>query len=51
MVNTSAQRSYLPAELSVSAWGDIAPFFEELEQRSINSATELERWLRNLSEV
>lgn len=51
MVTTSTQRTYLPADLSITAWADIASFFEELEHRAIGDVAGLERWLRDLSEV
>jgi oligoendopeptidase F len=51
MVSTVTQRTYLPADLSISGWSDIAAYFAELEQRTIGDVAALERWLRDLSEV
>ncbi|NOX44365.1 MAG: M3 family oligoendopeptidase [Caldiserica bacterium] len=44
-------RRYLPDDLRVSAWGDVKPFFRELEARPLDTAAEAEEWLRDLSEL
>ncbi|MBL7952227.1 MAG: M3 family oligoendopeptidase [Flavobacteriales bacterium] len=51
MVTTTKQRTYLPADLSIAVWADIAPYFEELESRDIGDSAALEHWLHDLSEV
>lgn len=45
------QRKYLPENLTVSDWQSIEPFFKELLERNINSKKELEKWLKDMSEV
>lgn len=44
------QRSYIPSELPVS-WESLEPLFNELAGRSINSVADLEKWLRDRSEL
>jgi oligoendopeptidase F len=46
-------RSFLPAELDVGDWPQIAPLFGQLETRaaSAKSAADLERWLLDWSEL
>ncbi len=44
------QRNYIPQNLVIN-WENLAPIFDELKHRSINSTTELEQWLRNKSEL
>ncbi|SOD18604.1 M3 family oligoendopeptidase [Pedobacter xixiisoli] len=44
------QRTYIPQNLTIK-WENLSPIFEELLHRSINSATELEQWLRDKSEL
>ena len=45
------QRNYLPENLIVSNWETIEPYFKELLERSINSKKELEKWLKDMSEM
>lgn len=51
-MNTIAkkQRTYIPKNLAVK-WENLSPIFEELQNRTINSAIELEQWLRDKSEL
>ncbi|MFN0293098.1 M3 family oligoendopeptidase [Pedobacter helvus] len=51
-MNTIAkkQRTYIPQNLAVK-WENLSPIFEELQNRTINSAIELEQWLRDKSEL
>lgn len=44
------QRSYIPCELPVS-WESLEPLFNELAGRSLNSVADLEKWLRDRSEL
>ncbi|MFY7653134.1 MAG: M3 family oligoendopeptidase [Chitinophagaceae bacterium] len=44
-------RNYLPANFEVTNWESLAPFYTELLNRSIQSATELEKWLQDMSEL
>ncbi len=44
------QRTYIPQNLEIK-WENLSPIFEELQNRSIDSQTELEQWLRDKSEL
>ncbi len=44
-------RKYLPGDFTVTTWDALEPYFKELLERTINSKTELERWLNDMSEV
>jgi oligoendopeptidase F len=44
------QRSYVPADLEVK-WENLEPLFKELRERPVNSAADLEKWLRDRSEL
>ena len=44
-------RKYLPENLVVSDWETIEPYFKELLERAINSKDELEKWLKDMSEL
>lgn len=44
-------RHYLPEELQIHSWEDIASFFEELESRPLSSIEALEKWLADSSEL
>ncbi|GAA4052002.1 M3 family oligoendopeptidase [Hymenobacter glaciei] len=45
------QRHYLPEDFVVTDWTAIEPFFQELQARPVQTATELERWLLDRSEL
>ncbi|MGN6265500.1 MAG: M3 family oligoendopeptidase [Ginsengibacter sp.] len=45
------ERHYLPQDLTISSWEIIEPYFKELLQREINSKQELEKWLKDMSEL
>ncbi|MCC6372564.1 MAG: M3 family oligoendopeptidase [Bacteroidia bacterium] len=45
------QRQYIKSDYTVTTWELLKPYFEELQNRSINSATELEKWLKDYSEL
>lgn len=49
--NREFPRNYLPNDATFDTWDRIAPFFEELERRSVASPEALERWLLDLSEL
>lgn len=44
------QRTYIPQNLEIK-WENLAPIFEELQNRAITTVTELEQWLRDKSEL
>lgn len=50
-VTAATGRKFLPADLSIAAWPDLEPWFERLGERSPGSHDELERWLRDWSEL
>lgn len=43
-------RNYIAADLQMN-WENLAPIFEELQQRTLNNILELEQWLRDKSEL
>jgi oligoendopeptidase F len=45
------RRIYLPENLEVTDWQSIEPFFKELLSREIASGNDLEKWLKDLSEL
>ncbi|MGN6803325.1 MAG: M3 family oligoendopeptidase [Ginsengibacter sp.] len=45
------ERHYLPQDLTISSWEVIEPYFKELLQREINSKEDLEKWLKDMSEL
>ncbi|HTB26849.1 MAG TPA: M3 family oligoendopeptidase [Puia sp.] len=44
-------RVFLPENLVISDWNSIAPFFEDLAERPLNTITDLEKWLIDMSEL
>ncbi|MDB5260994.1 MAG: oligoendopeptidase [Adhaeribacter sp.] len=44
-------RTFLPADYQVTDWDAVAPYLEDLKNRNIQSAAELEQWLLDRSEV
>lgn len=44
------QRTYIPQNLEIK-WENLAPIFEELQNRNIYSKADLEQWLRDKSEL
>jgi len=47
---TKKQRTYIPQNLEIK-WETLFPILEELQHRVISSATELETWLKDKSEL
>ncbi len=45
------QRRFVPEELDLGAWDDVAPLFSELERRTLGKVEHLERSLLDLSEL
>lgn len=45
------QRNYVKPEFTVTTWELLKPYFEELEKRPISSPQELEKWLKDYSEL
>ena len=44
-------RSFLPDKLKVTSWQVLEPFFTQLLEREIHSKSELEKWLKDRSEL
>ncbi len=44
-------RTFLPSDLSIHTWEDIAPYFDALEQRSLATKADIETWLAQRSEL
>jgi oligoendopeptidase F len=44
-------RHFLPQGFQLTTWADIAPYFEALEKRALNTTADLEQWLKDLSEL
>jgi oligoendopeptidase F len=44
-------RHLLPADFSVKNWESLEPYFIELAERPLDSATALEQWLKDVSEI
>jgi oligoendopeptidase F len=44
-------RHFLPASFVISDWNSVAPYFENLEARVLNSAADMEKWLKDMSEM
>ena len=51
IINSKLLRNFIPENLEIKEWSDLAPFFLDLEQRKISSEKELETWLENRSEL
>ena len=45
------ERHFVPKELVVDKWETIEPYFKELLQREITSKKDLEKWLKDISEL
>jgi len=45
------QRNFVKADFTVTTWELLEPYFTELQNRPINSVTELEKWLKDYSEL
>jgi oligoendopeptidase F len=44
-------RHFLPQDLSIDTWTTIEPFFKDLMKREISSVQELEKWMKDRSEL
>lgn len=44
-------RHFLPEEFQVSTWEQLKPYFDQLQERTIDSRAALERWLLDRSEL
>src|SRR5678815_4523861 len=44
-------RIYLPENFTITTWEELEPYFKELSERPISSRKELEKWLKDMSEL
>ena len=44
-------RHFLPEDFIISDWKSLEPYFQKLEERTINSPVDLEQWLKDGSEL
>lgn len=45
------KRRFLPEDFTVTDWDTIRPYYEELQNREINSADDLRKWFQDRSEL
>ncbi len=45
------ERHYVPADFEISDWNDLEPYFKELVERPVDSAQDLEKWMKDMSEL
>jgi len=44
-------RNFVPRDFTLTTWETLEPYFKELAARPVNSKEELEKWLRDVSEL
>jgi oligoendopeptidase F len=44
-------RTLLPENFTITTWDTLQPYFEELQQRPLGNVSELEQWLKDVSEL
>ncbi|HEX8356671.1 MAG TPA: M3 family metallopeptidase, partial [Segetibacter sp.] len=45
------ERTFVPENFVITEWNALEPYFKELVGRAINSREELEKWMKNMSEL
>lgn len=50
-VPAKPKRHFLPEQLVLDSWSKVEDYFKDLKERSIGSVAELEKWLRDRSEL
>ncbi len=45
------RRHFVPVDFIVTNWDTLEPFFKNLADRPINSSSDLEQWLKDMSEM
>ena len=45
------ERHFVPADFLMSNWHSLEPFFIDLTERPVNNRGDLEKWLKDMSEV
>lgn len=55
MITTSdlkkPERHFLPAEYVITDWKSLEPYFQDLDQRPLDTRAQLEKWLLDMSEL
>ena len=44
-------RTYLPEDFAITTWQELEPWFKELLDRPLDSKSDLEKWLKDMSEL
>src|SRR5215203_5594401 len=44
-------RQFLPESFTVTTWNELEPYFQELLDRPLNTRPDLEKWLKDMSEL
>lgn len=44
-------RNFLPEDFTITTWENLEPYFKELLERPINAKADLEKWLKDISEL
>jgi oligoendopeptidase F len=44
-------RHYLPPDFTITDWASLEPWFRELSERDIQSVSDLEKWMKDMSEL
>ena len=50
-LKVKSKRTFVSVKLEIESWKSVQPYFEELHSRKIQTIAELERWLRDRSEL
>lgn len=45
------QRNYIPKDFTITTWELLEPYFKDLQNRTISSEAELEKWLKDYNEL
>ena len=45
------KRNFLPEDFTLTTWEALQPFFEELKTRQLSTRADLEKWLKDVSEL
>jgi len=51
MNSTKAKRNYIASEIDINSWNDLEKYYDDLLHRNVESALELELWMKNRSEL
>lgn len=45
------ERNYVPSDFVITDWNSLEPYFKELTERVIHSREDLEKWMKDMSEL